>query len=51
MYVGQIYKAGNPITVAEAVNLGLITVDENGDVWLASDAEHRIKITGDLRFQ
>ena len=50
MYSGQIWKNENAITVAEAVALGLIVVDENGDVWLASDADRRIKVTGDLRF-
>ena len=51
MYVGQIYKASNPITVAEAVALNLITVDQDGNVWLVGDSEHKIRITGDLRFE
>ena len=51
MYTGQIYKAGVPITVGQAVAQNLITVDGNGDIWLKDDAAHRIKITGDLRLQ
>ena len=49
MYNGQIYYNGNPITAQEAVDLNLVTVDGNGDVWLANDVMHLIKITGDLR--
>jgi hypothetical protein len=49
MYTGQIYYQGNPITVQEAVNLNLITVDSNGNIWLKSDENHMITITGDLR--
>jgi hypothetical protein len=49
MYNGQIYYQGNPITVQEAVDLKLITVDDNGDIWLYNDAMRLIKITGDLR--
>lgn len=49
MYNGQIYYQGNPVTVQEAVDLNLITVDENGDIWLANDPMRLIKITGDLR--
>jgi hypothetical protein len=49
MYKGQIYYQGNRITVQEAVNLNLITVDANGDIWLKSDEGHQISITGDLR--
>lgn len=49
MYNGQIYYQGNPVTVAEAVSLNLITVDGNGDVWLKADVAKRVKITGDLR--
>jgi len=48
MYNGQIYYQGNPITVQEAVDLKLVTVDENGDIWLYNDTAHLIKITGDL---
>lgn len=51
MYNGKIYKDGNLLTVDEAVTLGLITVDSNGDVWLPNDVNHVIKITGDLRLQ
>jgi hypothetical protein len=49
MYTGQIYYQGNPITVQAAVDLNLITVDENGDIWLASDVAHVIVIRGDLQ--
>lgn len=49
MYTGQIYYQNNPITVQEAVDLKLITVDANGDIWLYNDVMHLIKITGDLR--
>ena len=48
MYTGQIYYQGNPITVQEAVDKELITVDENGDIWLHKDTAHLIRITGDL---
>ena len=49
MYTGNIYYQGNPITVQEAVNLNLITVDSNGDIWLKNDENHMVTITGDLR--
>jgi hypothetical protein len=49
MYTAQIYHNDEPISVAEAVNRNLITVDENGDIWLKDDGLHLIKITGDLR--
>lgn len=49
MYTGQIYYQDNPITVQEAVDLNLIDVDDNGDIWLKNDHTHLIKITGDLR--
>jgi hypothetical protein len=48
MYTGTIYYQGNEITVQEAVDLKLITVDENGDIWLYNDVAHLIKITGTL---
>lgn len=48
MYSGKIFKAGTQITVAQAVALKLIAVDDNGDVWLAQDANRSIKIAGDL---
>lgn len=48
MYTGQIYYKGEPITVAQAEELKLITVDGNGDIWLYNDTSHLIKITGDL---
>lgn len=51
MYSGQISKNGTPITVAEAVALNLIVVDAQGDVWLKSDTNRSIKVTGDLKFQ
>lgn len=49
MYTGNIYYQGNPITAQEAVNLNLITVDSNGDIWLKNDENHMVTITGDLR--
>lgn len=49
MYTGQIYNNDIPVTVQEAVDLGLVSVDENGDIWLASDTSHLIKIIGDLK--
>ena len=48
MYTGQIYYKGDPITVQEAVDQKLITVDENGDIWLYNDTAHLVRITGDL---
>ena len=51
MYTGQIYHHGLPITVGEAVSRGLITVDGDGNIWLAQDASHRVKINGDLRLE
>lgn len=51
MYTGQIYHQGNPVTVAEAVALELIVVDENGDIWLKNDAARIVKIIGDLQLQ
>jgi hypothetical protein len=48
MYTGQIYYKGEPITVQQAVDLKLITVDDNGDIWLYNDTAHLIRITGDL---
>lgn len=49
MYSGQIYIAGVAKTVAEAVALNVITVDGNGDIWLAADTSHLVKVNGDLR--
>jgi exosome complex RNA-binding protein Rrp4 len=49
MYTGQIYKNGSPLTVAQAVAQNLIIVDGNGDIWLKSDSEKKVRITGDLR--
>jgi len=51
MYTGQIYYKGEPITVQQAVDLKLITVDDNGDIWLYNDTAHLIRITGDLKFR
>ncbi len=51
MYTGQIYYQGNPITVQAAVDLNLVTVDANGDIWLFNDISHLIKITGDLQLR
>ena len=49
MYTGQIYYQGNPVTVQAAVDLNLITVDGNGDIWLVGDTAHLIRISGDLQ--
>ncbi len=49
MYTGEIYYQGTPITAQDASELGLITIDENGDIWLASDTARLIRIIGDLR--
>lgn len=49
MYTGKIYYKGNQITVQQAVDLNLIDVDANGDIWLKNDTTHLVKITGDLR--
>lgn len=49
MYTGQIYHKGIPITVQGAIDLDLITVDENNDVWLKHDTMKVIKIHGDLQ--
>ena len=49
MYQGQIYYQGNAITVQQAVDLGLVSSDANGDIWLTSDSAHLIKIIGDLQ--
>lgn len=48
MYNGDIYYKGNKITLADAVDLKLITVDTNGNIWLYNDISHLVKITGDL---
>lgn len=48
MYTGQIYYQGKPITVIQAEELNLITVDANGDIWLKNDTSHLVRITGDL---
>ena len=49
MYTGQIYYQGNPISVQQAVDLNLVDVDANGDIWLKNDVLHLVKITGELR--
>ena len=49
MYTGQIYYKDEPITVQQAVDLNLITVDSNSDVWLKEDTNNLVNITGDLR--
>ena len=51
MYTGQIYYQGNPVTVAEAVSLKLIVVDENGDIWLSQDTNRLVSVKGDLRLK
>lgn len=49
MYTGQIYYKDEPITVQQAVDLNLITVDSNSDIWLKDDTNNLVNITGDLR--
>lgn len=49
MYTGQIYYKNEPITVQQAVDLNLITIDSNSDVWLKEDTNNLVNITGDLR--
>ena len=49
MYTGQIYYKNEPITVQQAVDLNLITIDSNSDVWLKEDTSNLVNITGDLR--
>lgn len=49
MYSGQIYYKDEPITVQQAVDLNLITVDNNSDIWLKDDTNNLVNITGDLR--
>lgn len=49
MYTGQIYYKDEPITVQQAVDLNLITVDNNSDIWLKDDTNNLVNITGDLR--
>ena len=49
MYTGQIYYKDEPITVQQAVDLNLITIDSNSDVWLKEDTSNLVNITGDLR--
>jgi len=49
MYTGQIYYKNEPITVQQAVDLNLITIDSNSDIWLKDDTSNLVNITGDLR--
>ena len=49
MYTGQIYYKDEPITVQQAVDLNLIMVDSNSDIWLKDDTNNLVNITGDLR--
>ena len=49
MFKGQIYYQGNPITIEKAVELDLVEVDENKDIWLKNDVMRLVKITGDLK--
>jgi hypothetical protein len=51
MYTGQIYYKDELITVQQAVDLNLITVDDNSDIWLKTDTNHLITITGNLRLE
>jgi hypothetical protein len=49
MYTGQIYYKDEPITVQQAVDLNLITVDSNSNIWLKDDTNNLVNISGDLR--
>jgi hypothetical protein len=49
MYTGQIYYKDEPITVQQAVDLNLITVDSNSNIWLKDDTNNLVSISGDLR--
>ena len=49
MYSGQIYYKDEPITVQQAVDLDLITVDSDFDIWLKEDTNNLVNISGDLR--
>jgi hypothetical protein len=49
MYTGQIYYKDEPITVQQAVDLDLITVDSNSNIWLKEDTNNLVNISGDLR--
>jgi hypothetical protein len=49
MYTGQIYYKDEPITVQQAVDLDLITVDSNSNIWLKDDTNNLVNISGDLR--
>jgi hypothetical protein len=49
MYTGQIYYKDEPITVQQAVDLDLITVDSNSNIWLKEDTNNLLNISGDLR--
>ena len=51
MYNGKISYQGAEITVAQAVTLGLIVQDGNGDIWLKQDVNRTVKITDDLFLQ
>jgi hypothetical protein len=51
MYTGQIYYKDKPITVQQAVDLNLITVDSNSDIWLKDDTNHLVNITGNIRLE
>jgi hypothetical protein len=44
----RIFKTGVEITLQQAIDQGLVTVDGQGNVWLAKDTAHLVKITGDL---
>jgi hypothetical protein len=49
MYSGQIYYKDEPITVQQAADLDLITVDSDFDIWLKEDTNNLVNISGDLR--
>ena len=51
MYLGQVYYNETPLTLEEAVEKQLITIDENNDVWLFQDTNHIVQIHGDLHLQ
>jgi hypothetical protein len=51
MYNGKISYQGAEITVDQAVTLGRIVRDGNGDIWLKQDTNKAVKIVGDLFLQ
>jgi hypothetical protein len=48
-YSGQIYYNDQPITIQQAVDLDLIYVDSDNNIWLKQDPMKIVTIQGDLR--